>query len=87
MKIVVHHFAVLRERVGADAETYETDSVASPGLSDPAALWRAVEARHGLGIDPASFAVAVNDGVSGWDHPLSDGDEVVFLPPVSGGGR
>ena len=29
--------------------------------------------------------VAVNGAFAGWAHALADGDEVVFLPPVSGG--
>jgi hypothetical protein len=28
---------------------------------------------------------AVNRAVAGDDHPLGDGDELAFLPPVSGG--
>ena len=28
---------------------------------------------------------AVNGALTAWDHALADGDEVVFLPPVSGG--
>ena len=29
--------------------------------------------------------VAVNGALADWRHALRDGDEVVFLPPVSGG--
>jgi molybdopterin converting factor small subunit len=29
--------------------------------------------------------VAVNGAFTGWDRQLADNDEVVFLPPVSGG--
>lgn len=29
--------------------------------------------------------VAVNQSWAEWDSPLQDGDEVAFLPPVSGG--
>jgi len=28
---------------------------------------------------------AVNLEYTTWDHPLQDGDEVAFIPPVSGG--
>jgi len=27
----------------------------------------------------------VNGQIVEWDHALNDGDEIVFLPPVSGG--
>jgi molybdopterin converting factor subunit 1 len=33
----------------------------------------------------ASLAASVNEEYSGWAAPLKDGDEVAFLPPVSGG--
>ncbi len=33
----------------------------------------------------SSLLVAVNEEYSAWDRPLSDGDEVAFFPPVSGG--
>lgn len=29
--------------------------------------------------------LSVNQVFAGWDDPLSDGDEVAFLPPFSGG--
>jgi molybdopterin converting factor small subunit len=28
---------------------------------------------------------AVNDEMVSWDHALKDGDNVAFLPPMSGG--
>ncbi|HKE47184.1 MAG TPA: MoaD/ThiS family protein [Rhodanobacteraceae bacterium] len=40
---------------------------------------------HGFAFAPERLRVAVNDALVGWDHALTDGDEVVFLPPVSGG--
>ncbi len=33
----------------------------------------------------ASISVAVNEEYSRMDAPVADGDEVAFLPPVSGG--
>jgi sulfur-carrier protein len=35
--------------------------------------------------DAAHMRVAVNHRWAEWTTPLSDGDEVAFLPPVSGG--
>jgi molybdopterin converting factor subunit 1 len=34
-----------------------------------------------------SVAASVNQEYADWSAPLSDGDEVAFLPPVSGGGH
>ena len=32
-----------------------------------------------------SVKVAVNDEFAGWDVTLTEGDSVVFIPPVAGG--
>mgnify|MGYP006056074829 CR=1 FL=1 len=39
------------------------------------------------GIDKAIpyHIVSVNKMIVKWDHPLFDGDEIAFLPPVTGG--
>ncbi|MBL8226484.1 MAG: MoaD/ThiS family protein [Chromatiales bacterium] len=78
MRIQVEYFAVLREHVGRGAESCET---AAATVGD---LYRELDARHGF---PAvgRLKVAVNDEFRDWDTPLSDGDHVVFIPPVAGG--
>ena len=38
-----------------------------------------------LGEFRANLAVAVNESLAQWSQPLRGGDEVAFLPPVSGG--
>ena len=32
-----------------------------------------------------SLSISVNDNIVSEDHPLTDGDEIALLPPVSGG--
>ena len=73
------YFASLRERTGCEGET-----VAS-AAADPRALYAEIAHRHGLDGTPARLRVAVNGQFAGWDTPLADNDEIVFLPPVSGG--
>jgi molybdopterin converting factor subunit 1 len=74
-------FASYRDIAGAD----EVDVVVAPGttvrelisgLRDRGGSWSRL---------PAEPAVAVNQEYASLATPLSDGDEVAFIPPVSGG--
>lgn len=73
------YFASLRDAAGCSEET-----VASTA-GDARALYAELAARHGFTFTPERLRVAVNGAFTGWDHALADHDEVVFLPPVSGG--
>lgn len=76
----VRLFAGLREQSG-----WSDRQVALPADGDatPAALWRDL-ALGGEAL-PATVRVAVNQAFAAPDTPLRGGDEVAFLPPVSGG--
>ena len=73
------YFASLADRAGCSGETI--DSIAP----DPAALYDEVAARHGFVLARARVRVAINGRFADWRQSLEPGDEVVFLPPVSGG--
>lgn len=79
MKYRLLYFASLRDSAGCDAETVDSAAV------EPRALFVEVTARHRFGITAERLRVAVNGEFARWDARLTDGDEVVFLPPVSGG--
>lgn len=81
MKIIVHYFAVLRERTGHKSETF--DLAATCRVED---VFEEMVRRHPstAALRPALRA-AVNQTFVAYDTPLQDGDEVVFIPPVSGG--
>jgi len=70
---------MLRERRGQSTETVATQSATAADLYDE--LNRA----HGLKLPRAALRVSVNGVISSWDTALAEGDEVAFLPPVSGG--
>jgi molybdopterin synthase catalytic subunit len=82
MQVRVRTFAVLRE-LSVDREQLEL-----PGGSTLADAWRAFAARHPR-VAPYGESVrgAVNGAYAEWDALLADGDEVAWLPPVSGGSR
>ncbi|MCE5233986.1 MAG: MoaD/ThiS family protein [Mizugakiibacter sp.] len=73
------YFASLRDAAGSADERVESTAC------DPRALYAELAARHGFAFAPERLRVAVNGAFTGWDHALADGDEVAFLPPVSGG--
>ncbi|KEF41591.1 MAG: hypothetical protein ER33_10480 [Cyanobium sp. CACIAM 14] len=86
-KVHVRLFAALRERAGWAERSL---SFPSGGVEQtPAGLWRQ------LGLDPsppaetghlpAGIRVAVNHAFAAPDTPLAPGDEVAFLPPITGG--
>jgi molybdopterin converting factor subunit 1 len=81
MKVRVRLFASLREAAGHAEVVLDLP----PGSSAEDA-WRALAARHPpLAARRAHLAASVNRRYTPFDTPLEDGDEVVFIPPVSGG--
>ena len=81
MKITVRFFALYRERAGCGRITVD--------LEDCATVGRLVAEVRRLLPDLAPPAVrvvaAVNAEYACYETPLSDGDEVALIPPVSGG--
>jgi molybdopterin converting factor small subunit len=49
------------------------------------AIYAQEDQRYRFGIEASIVRAAVNGRYIPWDAPLTDGDEVVFIPPVSGG--
>jgi sulfur-carrier protein len=81
MQVRVRLFAVLREMVGRDELELEV-----PADATPETVWRRlVESHPGLASRRGSLAAAVNRRYAAFDAPLAPGDELVFIPPVSGG--
>lgn len=84
MAIQVLFFASLREALGISALSYELSSaVATVG-----ALRESLAAKGGdwVALAPGrAVRAAVNQDMVGAAHPLKDGDEVAFFPPVTGG--
>jgi MoaE-MoaD fusion protein len=71
--VTVKVFAGLRERAGWSEREIEAATVAD--------VW----GQLGLGEEPAGLLYAVNQEYADRSAPLSDGDEVALIPPVSGG--
>ena len=81
MRVRVRLFASLREAAGT--EIVELDL---PEGATAAEAWhRLAEAHPSLSSRRRSLAVAVNRRYARFDEPVAEGDEIVFIPPVSGG--
>lgn len=80
MQITVRTFAILRE-LSADRAVIELPP--SARLED---AWNAMAARYPALQAHRSFVRPARAGAyAEWDAALSEGDEIAFLPPVSGG--
>lgn len=75
MKIKVRYFAVFREARGKSVEEVETSA------SSPETLYREL----GLPLEERLVRAAVNGEFVEMSSTLTEGDEVVFIPPVAGG--
>ena len=81
MRVTVRLFARLRDIAGSADLTRE----APPGAT-VADIWRALVAEYPeMSRYESSISSAVNADYAKMTVPLADGDEVAFLPPVSGG--
>ena len=81
MRVTVRLFARLRDLAGTGE--METDL---PASSTVQAVWnRLVADQPTLGEYERAISVAVNAEYSRMSAVLAEGDEVAFLPPVSGG--
>ncbi len=79
MKITVLYFASLRDAAGCAREACD---VPAGGL---AALYEALRVRYGFALPRERVRVAVNGAFADWSMALAGGEEVAFIPPVSGG--
>ncbi len=73
------YFASLSDAAGCSEELVASDA------RDVSALYAELAVRHGFTFTQDRLRVAVNGAFTDWNHRLADNDEVVFLPPVSGG--
>jgi len=81
MRVTVRLFARLREAAGRELEDCEV-----PSGARVADVWTEIAARHpALAPFGGSWSAAINADFAKMSSPVHDGDEVAFLPPVSGG--
>ncbi|MCC8379185.1 MULTISPECIES: molybdopterin synthase sulfur carrier subunit [Xenorhabdus] len=80
--IKVLFFAQVRELVGTDSlelpNDYPTVAHLRRSLLEKGERWE-------LALEDGKLLAAVNQSFVHAEHPLNDGDEVAFFPPVTGG--
>ena len=76
MSINVRFFASLKERIGC--ATLEIDAQDITTARD---VWTSASDQ----IADEEMLVAINKEYAALDRPVTDGDEVAFFPPVTGG--
>ncbi len=79
MQVKLLYFASLRDAAGIAEETLQTQA------TDLRALYADRKARHGFALPTERLRVAVDGSFAHWGDKLSDGSEIAFIPPVSGG--
>jgi molybdopterin synthase sulfur carrier subunit len=81
----IRYFAWLREHIGVSSETLLFDP-SWVSVADLVAELKTKSDGHAKALsDMTLVRVAVNYDYVDLDHTLSDGDEVAFFPPVTGG--
>ncbi len=81
MRVTIRLFARLRDLVGTGELARDVEEGATVG-----AVWKVLTDEFPAIVEyESSISTAVNAEYSRMDSAVSDGDEVAFLPPVSGG--
>ncbi|OHX12090.1 molybdopterin converting factor subunit 1 [Chromobacterium sphagni] len=83
MQLNMLYFARLRDALGLDAETLDSEAATVDELMAELRQ-RGGEWARALALGQ-TFRVAVNQDMATGDTPLADGDEVAVFPPVTGG--
>ena len=78
-KVLIQYFAMLREEAGVSEEEIWTSAETVEELFDE------LRERHGFALDRQRLKLVVNEEFREWSHQVSEGDTIVFIPPVAGG--
>jgi len=78
-QVHVQYYAVFREQAGASDEQVNTNARTA------SELYAELRDRHNFSLPADALRAVVNEEFADWDTPISEGDRVVFIPPVAGG--
>lgn len=79
MQVKILYFAQFADLAGKSEESMELND------ASPATLYAILKERYGFPHDFDKIQVALNHELSAHEATLNDGDQVAFLPPMTGG--
>lgn len=79
MKIRIRYFAAMREKAGKSEELVDTK------CSDARELYTELNGKYAFNMNTRHLKLSLNRSYADWSAKISEGDEVVFIPPVAGG--
>lgn len=82
MKLHIKYFASVREALGKDSETFITNAAT---LDELRAELIAKGEPYASALSDQRLRAAVNHAMVAYDAAVTEGDEVAFFPPVTGG--
>lgn len=78
-KIRISYYALLRQERGLAEETIASEA------TTVRELYQELKARHAFKLSEAQIKASVNSKIASWDTPITEGDNVLLIPPVAGG--
>ena len=75
----LQYFAMLKEWAGVDKEEM------SSSATTPRELYKELRDKRNFPLSDPELRVAINGDFTDFDHNLAEGDQIAFIPPVSGG--
>lgn len=85
MGVTVKYFASVREKLGPQEEV-DLGELPAATVGALLAMLQGRSGLHAQALDGSrGLRMALNQALCDADEPLSDGDEVAFFPPVTGG--
>ncbi|RZA24823.1 MAG: molybdopterin converting factor subunit 1 [Proteobacteria bacterium] len=78
-QVTIRYFASLRETAGVPSESLTT------AAGSARELYEELSERYGFKLQEKHLKLSINRSYQPFESVLKDGDEIAFIPPVSGG--
>jgi molybdopterin converting factor subunit 1 len=79
IEVKLRYFAALKDQAKSSQEVWVTNQATAGDL------YSELKNKHHFKLNLSEIRVAINGNFASIDQPIFDSDEIVFIPPVSGG--